>query len=146
MLALMELRVSSFYRDQSAGDVVRDLVGQAALEEGDISDGINLARFSVDRQLGAYAQLSRLAERLGYSLFSDRAGKIHFRGLGPAAKLDSMGGALGGAGSALADAGSAVSAGGDGIAYGKQDILAGLRWGMFAGIRLVHDEILGLDD
>ena len=50
MLALMELRVSSFYRDQSAGDVVRDLVGQAALEEGDISDGINLARFSVDRR------------------------------------------------------------------------------------------------
>src|SRR6267143_2353255 len=33
-----------------------------------------------------------------------------------------------------------------GIAYGKQDILAGLRGGMFAGIRLVHDEILGLDD
>src|SRR5262249_11451830 len=68
MLALVELRVSSFYQAQSAGDVVRDLIGQASLEEGEISDGIELPRFIIDRRAGAYAQLQALAERLGYSL------------------------------------------------------------------------------
>ena len=107
MLELIELRVSSFYRDQTAGAVVRDLVGQTSLQQGDIADGISLPRFSVERRTSAHAQLRRLADRLGYALFSDRAGKVHFRGLGPAAQL-SAGGALGGAGAALAGAASAA--------------------------------------
>ena len=134
MLALVDLRVSSFYQAQSAGDVVRDLIGQASLDAGDISDGIDLPRFSIERSVGAHAQLRRLAQRLGYSLFSDREGKIHFRGLGPAANLDSIGGGLGGAASALAGAASAASAalgvgGGGGLAYGKHLLaaVAGLR-------------------
>ena len=119
MLDLMELRVSSFYRDQTAGGVVRDLVGQTSLQQGDISDGVSLPRFSVQRRASAHAQLRRLADRLGFSLFSDRTGKIHFRGLGPAAQLGA-GGALGGAGAALAGAAAAaLGAGGGGIAYGK---------------------------
>ena len=119
MLELMELRVSSFYRDQTAGAVVRDLVGQTSLQQGDIADGISLPRFSVERRASAHAQLRRLADRLGYALFSDRAGKVHFRGLGPAAQL-SAGGALGGAGAALAGAAAAaLGQGGGGIEYGK---------------------------
>jgi len=134
MLALVELRVSSFYQAQSAGDVVRDLIGQASLDEGDISDGLDLPRFSIDRSAGAYAQLRRLADRLGYSLFSDREGKINFKGLGPAANLDSIGGGLGGVGSALAGAASAATSalglgGGGGLGYGKHLLaaVAGLR-------------------
>ena len=119
MLDLMELRVSSFYRDQTAGGVVRDLLGQTSLQAGDISDGVGLPRFSLQRRASAHAQLRRLADRLGFSLFSDRAGKIHFRGLGPAAQL-SAGGALGGGGAALAGAAAAaLGQGGGGIAYGK---------------------------
>jgi len=119
MLDLMELRVSSFYRDQTAGGVVRDLLGQTSLQAGDISDGVGLPRFSLQRRASAHAQLRRLADRLGFSLFSDRAGKIHFRGLGPAAQLGA-GGALGGAGAALAGAAAAaLGQGGGGIAYGK---------------------------
>ena len=119
MLELIELRVSSFYRDQTAGAVVRDLVGQTSLQQGDIADGISLPRFSVERRASAHAQLRRLADRLGYALFSDRTGKVHFRGLGPAAQL-SAGGALGGAGAALAGAAAAaLGQGGGGIEYGK---------------------------
>jgi hypothetical protein len=122
MLALVDLRVSSFYQAQSAGDVVRDVIGRASLDAGDISDGINLPRFAMERRVGAHAQLRRLAERLGYSLFSDRQGKIHFRGLGPTANLDSVG-ALSGAGSALA--GAVLGAGGGGgLAYGKHLLAA----------------------
>jgi hypothetical protein len=129
MLALVDLRVSAFYRAQTAGDVVRDLIGRASLSEGDISDGIDLPRFSVERRVGAYAQLRRLAERLGYSLFSDREGKIHFRGLGPAATLDSAGGVLGAAGPALAGAAATAAqalgvGGGSALAYGKHLLAA----------------------
>jgi hypothetical protein len=129
MLELMELRVSSFYRDQTAGAVVRDLVGQTSLQSGDIADGISLPRFAVERRASAHAQLRRLADRLGYVLFSDRTGKVHFRGLGPVAQL-SAGGALGGAGAAVAGAAAAaLGQGGGGIEYGKHLIEAagGLR-------------------
>jgi len=128
MLALVDLRVSSFYQSQSAGDVVRDLVGQAGLDEGDISDGIDLPRFAIERRAGAHAQLRRLADRLGYSLFSDREGKVHFRGLGPAANL-SAGGALGAVGAAASTVAGVLGAGGGGLEYGKHllDAVAGLR-------------------
>lgn len=116
LLALVDLRVSSFYLGRSAGDVVRDLIGQAALEPGEIADGITLPRFAVERRLGAHAQLRRLAERLGYSLFADRAGKVHFRGLGPAAGL-AAGGI--GAGLATAAAGALGKGGAGGLTYGK---------------------------
>lgn len=112
LLALIELRVSSFYQAQSAGDIARDLVGQAGLEAGEISDGISLPRFAIDRRRGAHPQLRALADRLGYDLFSDRAGKIHFRGLGAAASLDAggLGGAVAGAVSGLAGGGLAFGA------------------------------------
>jgi len=128
MLALVELRVSSFYQSQSAGDVARDLIGQVGLTAGDISDGIDLPRFSVERRLGAHAQLRRLAERLGYSLFSGRDGSIHFKGLGPAANLQSGGlGAL--ASAASAAAGALGLGGGSAQEYGKHLLAAsaGLR-------------------
>jgi hypothetical protein len=122
-LALVELRVASFYQNQSAGDVVRDLLGQAGLSEGDVSDGLDLPRFSVERRVGAHAQLRRLAERLGYSLFSGRDGKIHFKGLGPAANLQS--GGLGGLASAASAAAGALGlGGGGGLEYGKHLLAA----------------------
>jgi hypothetical protein len=130
MLPLVELRVSSFYQNQSAGAVVRDLIGQAGLDEGDISDGIDLPRYSVERRQGAHTQLRRLADRLGYSLFAARDGKIHFRGLGPAANLDSIGG-LGALASAATAASGALglAAASGGLAYGKHLLgaVAGLR-------------------
>src|SRR5262245_30279206 len=46
MLALVELRVSSFYQNQSAGDVARDLIGQASLDTGTVEDGVSLPRYA----------------------------------------------------------------------------------------------------
>lgn len=120
MLALVELRVSSCYRDRSAGDIVRDLIGQAALEEGQIEDGVNLPRYTIERRVGAHPQLRRLAGRLGFSLFADREGKVHFRGVGAAASLGS--GGLAGAASA---AGAIGLGGGSGtLAYGQHLLAA----------------------
>ena len=84
MLELMELRVSSFYRDQTAGAVVRDLVGQTSLQQGDIADGISLPRFAVERRASAHAQLRapRRPARLRAVFRSDRERSIS-AGLGP---------------------------------------------------------------
>jgi hypothetical protein len=118
MLALVELRVGAFYQAQSAGDVARDLIGQAALDTGQVEDGVTLARYAIERRLGAFAQLRRLAERLGFSLFSGRDGKVHFRGVGAAASLGS-GGGLGGLGAAAGGAlGSGAGTSSSSLAYG----------------------------
>jgi hypothetical protein len=128
MLSLVELRVSSFYQDQSAGDIVKDLVGQALLDEGQIEDGLTLPRYAVERRLSAHPQLRRLADRLGYSLFSDREGKVHFRGVGAAASLTS--GGLGGIAGAAAGAASAAAGalglggGGGGLEFGRHLLAA----------------------
>lgn len=123
MLALMELRVSSFFQNRTAGDVVRDLLGQAGLDEGEVEDGIELPRFSVERRAGAHAQLCRLGEKLGFSLFADRQGRVHFRGVGPAANLGS-GGALGAIAGAAAPAGELLGGGGGRLEYGKHLLAA----------------------
>ena len=128
MLGLVELRVAAFYQGRSAGDVVRDLIGQAGLDAGDISDGLTLPRYAVERRQNAHAQMRRLAQRLGFSLFADRQGKVHFRSLGPAANLGSggLGGAAGGVvGGAVAGAAGALGLGGGGdLAYGKHLLAA----------------------
>jgi hypothetical protein len=125
MLALLELRTSGYYEQQSAGSIARDLIGQAGLDAGEVSDGVTLPRFALHRRLPAHPQLQALARRLGYDLFSDREGKIHFCGLGAAAGLDSLGGGIGGG------LGGALSAlgGGGAMAYGQHllDARAALR-------------------
>jgi hypothetical protein len=122
MLALLELRVSSFYEQQTAGDVARDLIDQAGLDAGDVSDGLSLPRFAVERRRSAFSQLRALARRLGFDLFSDREGKIHFKGLGAAANLGS--GGLGGAGAALAGSLANALGGGETISWGKHQLSA----------------------
>ncbi|WP_164000362.1 hypothetical protein [Pyxidicoccus caerfyrddinensis] len=117
VLALLELRASSYYQEQTAGDIARDLIGKAGLDAGDISDGVSLPRFAVERRRSAWPQLKRLAERLGFDVFSDREGKIHFRGLGEAANLGS--GGLVGAAAGAAGAVSALAGGGGALAFGK---------------------------
>lgn len=123
MLALMELRVSAFFQNQTAGDVIRNLLGQAGLDEGEVEDGIELPRFSIERRAAAHPQLSRLAQKLGFSLFADRQGCVHFRGVGPAANLGT-GGALGSIAGAAAQVGELLGAGGGELEYGKHLLAA----------------------
>jgi hypothetical protein len=125
MLDLVELRVASFYQDKFAGDVVRDLLSRTAIDVGRIEDGVMLSRYAIERRLGAHAQLRRLADRLGFSLFSDREGRVHFKGVGAAASLGSGGGlgALAGAASPAAGA-LGLGGGGGGLAFGKHLLAA----------------------
>lgn len=108
--ALLNLRASATYANQSAGSVARDLAGRAGLSAGTIDDGPVLPRYVVDRALNGYQHLRELADRLGYELYADRDANLMFHALGPAAGLDTPGGALG----ALA------GAGGESYAFGRQ--------------------------
>jgi hypothetical protein len=115
---LLQLRLSTTYEDQPAGAIARDLIGQAGLEEGAIDDGPTLPYFAIDGRLSTYAHLRGLADRLGYELYSDRAGAVMFHALGDAAVLDAAvgGGLLGAAASAI---GSLLGAGGEQYLYGQ---------------------------
>ncbi|MCA1689684.1 MAG: hypothetical protein LC720_04340 [Actinobacteria bacterium] len=90
---LLDLRCSSTYAQQSAGDIARDLIARAGLSEGTVDDGPKLPGFAVDARSNGYAGLAALALRLGYELYADVEGKAMFHALGAAAGLDSPGGA-----------------------------------------------------
>jgi phage protein D len=117
--ALLNLRTSATYTNQSAGSIATDLVDQAGLSAGTVEDGPVLPRYVVDRALSGYRHLKELADRLGYELYSDRDGNVMFHALGPAASLDAPGGALGALARAAAGL-AGVGAGGESYAFGRQ--------------------------
>lgn len=88
MTGLLTLRASSYYEGQTAGSIADDLIGQAGLDSGTVDGGPKLPLFAVDIRESGFAHLKSLADRLGYELFADRDGAVHFRGLGPGAGLD----------------------------------------------------------
>lgn len=119
MNALLNLRTSATYENQTAGNIANDLISQAGLTAGNVDAGPSLARFNVDKRLSAFKHLKNLANRLGYELYTDRDGNILFHALGPASGLDAVGGA---AGSVAAGLGAA---GGTGYVFGQHLIGAG---------------------
>ncbi|HEX8474420.1 MAG TPA: hypothetical protein VF666_10335 [Pyrinomonadaceae bacterium] len=137
MNALLNLRASAVYENQTVGSIVRDLLDKAGLTAATIDDGPTLPHFYVDQRLSGYAHAKDLADRLGYELYTTREGKVMFHAHGAAASLDSMGGALGGAAAGVAGAVAAVAGGGEGrYQYGGQLVRAGARrrvpaWGKY---------------
>ena len=130
MNELLNLRASATFANQSAGAIARDLIGRSALSTGTVDEGPILPRYIVDRALSVYGHLKELADRLGYELYTDRDGNVMFHALGPAAGLDSPGGA----GLLGSVAGLASSATGEAHAFGKQLLRAaagrrGPSWG-----------------
>jgi hypothetical protein len=123
--ALLQLHVTATYEGQSVGSIVEDLVRQAGLTAGTIEAGPTLPRYAIDRRLSGYRHARDLADRLGFELYTDRAGRAMFRALGAAAALDQGGGLLGAA------AGAAASAlgldGAEGYAFGRHLIAATAR-------------------
>lgn len=115
---LLNLRASATFSDQSAGSIVRDLIGRSPLSAGAVDEGPILPRYTVDSALSVYGHLRDLADRLGYELYADREGNVMFHALGPAAGLDSPGGTAG-------LVGSVVGLAGEVYAFGQQLLRAG---------------------
>jgi phage protein D len=132
MDALMRLRMAAFYEGRTAGDIVKDLAGQAGLDTDTIDDGPELPRYAVDRRLSGYTHCRELAARLGFELYTSKQGKLMFRALGAAASLDAggLGGALGAAASVLG------LSGGEGYEAGKHLLAATARRAKTAADRI----------
>jgi phage protein D len=76
--ALARLRVNQSYQNRSAGDVVRDLAGRAAVETDAVEDGTTFPFVVVDDRRGAYAQIAALARRCGFLASFTGEGKLRF--------------------------------------------------------------------
>jgi hypothetical protein len=75
---LARLDVEGHYENQTAGAIVRDVLGQAGVEEGTISDGPTLGSYTLHRGPRALRHLQRLAELRGADLYTDGEGRACF--------------------------------------------------------------------
>ena len=88
MDALLNLRFSATFENQTAGNIVNQILNQAGVTPGTIDDGPMLPAYAIDGSRSAYSHIRSLADRLGYELYTDSNGQIMFRALGDAAGLD----------------------------------------------------------
>jgi hypothetical protein len=77
--ALSTTRVGRSYVNQSAGDVVDDLVSGAGGTTGEVSATVTLAAFHVDERRSAWAHVRRLARLTGSEVSSAADGAVNFR-------------------------------------------------------------------
>ena len=117
MNALLNLRTSAIFENQTPGSIARDLIDQAGLEAGTIDEGPSLPAFAIDRRLSGYQHLQGLADRLGYELYTDRDGAVMFHALGDAAGLDAAGGGL--LDAAAGAVGGLLGGGSEGYLFGQ---------------------------
>jgi phage protein D len=77
--ALDRLRVGRAYVNQTAGDIVRDLLGEAGLDAGEIDAGPTLGAYHVDERRSAWRHVRSLAALLGAELVCGATGEVHVR-------------------------------------------------------------------
>lgn len=70
--------IETVYEGQTAGAIVRDVLGQAGVDTGTISDGPTLGTYVLHKGPRALRHLQRLAELCGADLFTDADGKACF--------------------------------------------------------------------
>lgn len=78
MAALATFDVEAVYENQTAGAIVRDVLGQAGVDTGTVSDGATLGLWVMHKGPRALRHLQRLAELSGADLFTDAEGKVCF--------------------------------------------------------------------
>jgi phage protein D len=75
---LASFRLDQGYEQQSAGAVVRDLAGKAAVDTGSIDDGPSLPYYVVDSRRSAWEHVARLAALAGFEAWVDAGNALHF--------------------------------------------------------------------
>jgi phage protein D len=111
---LSTTRLGRSYVDLSAGDIVRDLLAEADVDEGSIGCGPNLAAYHVDERRSAWHHIQHLAARTGSEVSTDADGALNF-----SAAPGAESGGLGALAGAAAAAGSLLGPGG-GRRYGAE--------------------------
>jgi hypothetical protein len=79
---LSRLRLMQSYERQSAGDIINDVAGRAAVPTDIIESGIDFPFFVVDDRQGVYAHLAAIARRCGYAASFTLDGKLRVAPIG----------------------------------------------------------------
>lgn len=75
---LSRLRLNQSYEQQSAGDIVRDLAGQAGVETDNVESGSSFPFYVIDDRISAYGHIADLARKCGYGAWFSPGGKLNF--------------------------------------------------------------------
>lgn len=76
---LLRTYVEITYEEKTAGEIVKDLAGQAGVETADIENGIRFPAYVVDGRRSAHRHLRDLADLCGFDLYTDFEGKLVFK-------------------------------------------------------------------
>jgi phage protein D len=76
---LLKLRVDKTYERQNAGQIVRDLAGQAQVSTETVEDGISFPAYVIDSRFNAARHMHLLAQRCGFDAYVLPDGRLAFR-------------------------------------------------------------------
>jgi phage protein D len=76
---LLALRVEQTYQNKTAGQIVRDLAGQAGVPVDAIEDGGRFLAYVADGRRNAYQHIGALADKSGCDVYVTPEGKLRFR-------------------------------------------------------------------
>jgi len=76
--SLSRLRVNQSYEQQTAGDIVKDLVGRAGVGTDTVADGASFPYYALDDRRSAYRHVAALARKSGYLAYFTPEGKLSF--------------------------------------------------------------------
>jgi phage protein D len=76
--ALLRTYVDQTYEVKAAGEIVRDLAGQAGVDVSAAEDGIAFPAYAVDGRRSVYAHLRDLADLCGFDLYVNADGELVF--------------------------------------------------------------------
>lgn len=75
---LSRLRINQSYEQQSAGDIVSDLAGQAGVDTDTVESGVDFPFYVLDDRRNAYQHITTLARKSGYVTYFTTEGKLYF--------------------------------------------------------------------
>jgi phage protein D len=79
MRELMALRVEQTYQNKTAGEIARDLAGQAGVSVDTVEDGVSFLAYVADGGRNAYQHIRALADKSGLDVYVTPEGKLVFR-------------------------------------------------------------------
>jgi len=76
---LLKLRISRVYINQTAGQIVSDLLSTAGIVKGEVMDGLSFPVYVIDSYLNLYEHIEKLARKCGFYSYTSANGEFFFR-------------------------------------------------------------------
>lgn len=76
---LLKLRLNRVYTNQTAGQIVLDLISTANVSKGKVMDGLSFPVYVIDDRLNAYEHIEKLARRCGFTFYTSANGELFFK-------------------------------------------------------------------